>query len=198
MTFDERVESFLDDLEEKEIQVITKLTKKVIRKQHRAKDCLVCGVDNPLGLNCNFYEMEDETLVGLVKAKDIHQSYPGRVHGGVSAALLDECIGRALSIFEEEMWGVTVELTTRYLLPVPYDTDLIVTGKITRNTKRIFEGEGEIILPNGQIAVRASAKYMKLKIRDIAGTDNLGEHWDLHIDPKEIVEIEIPFSEIKK
>lgn len=194
MEIGERIDTFLSELEEKEVLEITKITKKVVKKQHRAKDCFVCGIDNPLGLKCNFYEMEDETLVGLVKAQSVHQSYPGRVHGGVSAALLDECIGRALSIFEDDKWGVTVELNTRYLMPVPYDTDLIVSGKITRNTKRIFEGEGEIILPNGQIAVKATAKYMKLKIRDIAGTDDLGEHWDLYSEGDEPKEIEIPFS----
>ena len=98
---------------------------KVVKKQNGSKRCIVCGVDNELGLKASFYELENNELVAICNTKDWHQSYPGRVHGGMSAALLDETIGRAVSINDETVWGVTVSLELKYRKPVPTDLSLI-------------------------------------------------------------------------
>ena len=68
---------------------------KVRKKQTNAKDCIVCGINNPYGIHASFYEMEDDSLIALFRYKFDHQSYPERVHGGMIAAMLDETIGRA-------------------------------------------------------------------------------------------------------
>ncbi len=94
-------------------------------------------------------------------SKEFHQSYPGRVHGGISAAILDETIGRAISVSDETVWGVTGSLELRYKKPVPIDCDIITVARVTRDTRKLFEGEGEIILPNGEIAVTAKSKIRK-------------------------------------
>ena len=49
-------------------------------------------------------------------------------------------------------------------------------ARITRDTRRIFEGTGEIVLADGTVAVEASGKYMKLPIGQIAEGD-LGREW---------------------
>lgn len=52
------------------------------------------------------------------------QSYPGRLHGGITTALLDETIGRAIMIrYEEMLWGVTVEFTTKFKKPIPIEQE---------------------------------------------------------------------------
>ena len=56
---------------------------RVIKRQKNSKNCIICGLDNEMGVKAPFYEMEDETVVSLFKYQDIHQSYPGRVHGGL-------------------------------------------------------------------------------------------------------------------
>ena len=78
------------------------MIKKVIRKHNNSGNCFVCGVNNPFGLHSAFYELEDGTIVGLVTADPRHQSYPGRVHGGVICALLDETMGRAINVTEPD------------------------------------------------------------------------------------------------
>ena len=61
--------------------------------------------------------------MAVFTARDEHQSYPGRLHGGISATVLDETIGRAILIRSQgEVWGVTVEFTMRFKKPVPTDT----------------------------------------------------------------------------
>ena len=168
------------------------MKKKILRKQNNARRCFVCGVDNNEGLKTSFYELEDGTVAATAVARSFHQSYPGRVHGGVSTALLDETIGRAINIEEPDTWGVTVELTARYKKPVPYDVPLLITGRITENRSRLFSGEGRIILPDGSTAVVATAKYMKMKLSDIAEFDGAVDAWELFPREGDPIEIEIP------
>ena len=137
--------------------------------QKNADLCFVCGDHNPYGLNARFYDLENGEVVAVFIAKKEHQSYPGRVHGGVIAAILDEATGRAICHLDgPDSFGVTVELSIRYRKPVPYDTELKCVGRITRNTRLLFEAEGEVLLPDGTVAASAHAKYMKMDIHSIS------------------------------
>lgn len=147
------------------------MSRKVLASQNVSRMCMVCGRDNPWSLKARFYELENGDLVGEFDPLEQHQSYPGRLHGGVSSAILDETIGRAISTTHPEAWGVTVELTVRFRKPVPIDSPLRAIARITRDTSRIFEGSGEIVLPDGTVAVEASGKYMKMPIEQIADGD---------------------------
>ena len=168
------------------------MKKKIIRKQNNSTRCFICGLDNDKGLRAEFYELEDGTLAATAVAHALHQSYPGRVHGGVTTALLDETIGRAINITEPDTWGVTVEITTRYKKPVPYDVPLIVTGKLTAIKSRLFYGVGQIILPDGSIAATASAKYMKLKLSSISEFDGETDVWALFPRADDPTELDLP------
>jgi acyl-coenzyme A thioesterase PaaI-like protein len=150
---------------------------KVTAKQHNSRMCFVCGLKNEFGLHASFYEVEGKQLVALFTPCEQHQGYPGRMHGGLAATILDETIGRALMITDQEAWGVTGEFSVRYLKPVPLDQPLRVVGRITRDTRRIFEGTGEILLPNGEVAVEGSGKYIKLPLDKIADFDYEQQEW---------------------
>ena len=69
---------------------------RVKAKQQNTKMCLVCGLKNPFGLQTAFYELESDELLAIFKPMEEHQSYPGRLHGGIATAILDETIGRAI------------------------------------------------------------------------------------------------------
>lgn len=162
---------------------------KVLKKQQNSKNCLVCGLDNDLGLKAQFYEIENGELVAFFMPLEAHQSYPERLHGGIAGAILDETIGRAIMISEENIWGVTVELNIKYKKPIPLNQELKVIGRITKNSTRLFEGTGEILLENGDIAVTASGKYMKMPLDKIAIFDEQNEEWrtvESECDPQEI------------
>jgi uncharacterized protein (TIGR00369 family) len=164
---------------------------KVLKKQHNSKKCIVCGLSNDIGLKASFYEVENGELVALFKPLEEHQSYPGRLHGGISSAILDETIGRAISISQENMWGVTIELSVKYRKPVPLNEELKVVGRITRDTSRIFEGTGEILLSNGEVAVTAVGKYMKMPLEKITDLDFIDDEWSVVSTDKDPVEIEL-------
>ena len=163
---------------------------KVIKKQNISRMCLVCGTENKLGLKASFYELDNNELVAIYKPLDEHQSYPERLHGGISATILDETLGRAITIEEETIWGVTVELNIKYKKPVPLDQELKVVAKVTRNTSRIFEGEGKIILANGDIAVTAKGKYLKMSLNKIADVNDEDVAWNIVVTENDRSEIE--------
>lgn len=162
---------------------------KVIEKQHNSKKCIVCGMDNDLGLKASFYELENGEVVAIFKSLEEHQSYPGRLHGGIASAILDETIGRAIMIKNKNSWGVTIELNLKYKKPVPLNEELRVVGRITKDTSRLFEGTGEILLSNGDIAVSAYGRYIKMAIDKITDFDLQNEEWEVILsenDPDEI------------
>ena len=133
---------------------------KVLKKQTNSSDCFICGINNELGVNARFYEMENGKLYSLFTFKPEHQSFPQRTHGGVISALLDELIGRAIWIKDPEIWGVTIELTIKYRKPVPYDVMLKGIGEITNETKRTFEGIGKIIDNDGNILAEGLKQHI--------------------------------------
>jgi acyl-coenzyme A thioesterase PaaI-like protein len=147
------------------------MKRRILAAQHISRMCMVCGKENPSGLHAKFYELEDGELLGVFAPEVVHQGYPGRLHGGVASTMLDETIGRAINIIDPDVWGVTVELTVRFRKPVPLDGDVRAIGRITRDTSRLFEGIGEIVLPDGVVAVEAKGKYMKLPIGEIVAGD---------------------------
>ena len=161
---------------------------KVLHKQKMSERCIICGVYNPIGVKANFYELDNGEVVALCTIKEDMQSYPDRVHGGILSTLLDETIGRVIMIGDEDAWGVTAMLNVHFKKPVPLDTPLKVVGRITRRTRLIFEGTGEILLPDGTVAVTAWGKYMKMSLQKITGphTSDILFEYPLPNDPEYI------------
>jgi acyl-coenzyme A thioesterase PaaI-like protein len=150
---------------------------RVTGKQHNSKMCFVCGLQNPAGLKASFFSVEGDQLVALYTPCEEHQGYPDRMHGGIAATILDETMGRAVNIDQVDIWGITVELKIRYRKPVPLNEELRVVGRISRDTRRMFEGSGEILLPSGEIAVEGYGKYMKLPLVEITDFDFEEQDW---------------------
>ncbi|MCX6137089.1 MAG: PaaI family thioesterase [Ignavibacteriales bacterium] len=164
----------------------------VVRKQENSKLCLVCGLKNPFGLHAAFYELENGELVCQFKPSEMHQSYPGRTHGGITTALLDETIGRAILMrYDHALWGVTIEFTAKFRKPVPLDQELRVVGRITSENSRLFEGTGEVYLPDGDVAATGSGKYLKLPISKIADFDEVEQEWRVNTTPSDPMSIDL-------
>jgi uncharacterized protein (TIGR00369 family) len=160
----------------------------VTAKQPNSKMCLVCGLKNPFGLHTSFFELDNNELLAVFKPRREHQSYPGRLHGGIISTILDETIGRAIMIqSEDEIWGVTVDLQIRFKKPVPLDEELRVVGRITKDSSRFFEGTGELLLQDGTVAATGHGKYLKVPLEKIADFDVDHQEWQVvqsNDDPK--------------
>jgi uncharacterized protein (TIGR00369 family) len=145
--------------------------------QNVSRMCLVCGVDNKAGLKGRFFVLDDGELAGIFRPLQEHQSYPGRLHGGIVSAILDETIGRAINVSDTHTWGVTVEFTVRFRKPVPVDQEVKAVGRITRDSRRVFEGTGEILLEDGTVAAEAHGKYLKMPLEGITPAEFSETEW---------------------
>lgn len=156
--------------------------------------CFVCGLKNKLGLKASFYETDQKELIAIFTPNHTHQGYPGRLHGGLAAAILDEAIGRNINMGkDEQLWGVTVDFSIRLKKPIPLGQPLKAVSRLTKENRRFFEGTGEILLEDGTIAATAHGKYYKMPIGDISSDFTMDpQDWMVKPAPDDPREIEIP------
>ncbi len=124
-------------------------------KQPNSEMCFVCGRHNPVGLYMRFYDNGSDEVVSDYTVPARYQSYPGMVHGGVLAAMLDEVVARVSMIGDPHHFMMSVKLEVRYRKPVPVETPIRVVGRIVRLRGRLGRAEGRILLPDGAVACEA-------------------------------------------
>jgi len=129
-------------------------------KQPNSRMCFVCGIDNPIGLKQSFYQDGEGRVIATFTPGAEHQGYPGLLHGGIAAALLDEALGRVL--LEREVWMVTARMEIRYKQMIPLNQPLTIVGETVRETRRLLEARGELHLADGSVAVSATATYLPM------------------------------------
>ncbi|MEI6305217.1 MAG: PaaI family thioesterase [Deltaproteobacteria bacterium] len=165
---------------------------KINGKQHNSKLCFICGLKNSSGLKASFFETEGNELIATFKPTEEHQSYPGRLHGGIASAILDETIGRAIVMGNaDQIWGITVGLSVEFKKPIPLNKEVKVIGRITSQNSRFFEGTGEIILDTGEVAAVAKGRYMKAPLAKIADFDPEENEWKIVADDNDPKFIEL-------
>ena len=144
---------------------------KIVGRQLNSRMCAVCGLDNPFGLKAPFYNMEDRSVMTVFRFQEFHQSYPGRVHGGLIAAMLDEMGLRGLWAWQggcEAEFGVTMKLECSYRKPVPYGVELVGRGIVTSENHRAFVVNAEIMDMRGVVLANGSVQYLRVPVAKIA------------------------------
>ena len=106
-----------------------------IDPQLRAHYCFGCGEHNPIGLRLRF-ERDGEGVAAPYRPRREDQGFPGLVHGGLLALLLDEAMGWAM--YADEVFAVTARMETRFRRP------LLVRARIRSRRGRRLEVESEL------------------------------------------------------
>ena len=127
-----------------------------MNKQPNSNYCFVCGRNNPRGLYMTFYDNGTNEVVSEYSVSEDYQGYPGIVHGGVVAAMLDEVVLRAAMIDDHHHFTMSVRIEVKYRQPVPTETPLRIVGRIARLRGRLGKAIGEIRLPDGKIAAETA------------------------------------------
>lgn len=142
---------------------------KIVSKQRNSRMCYICGMENPAGLAAQFYSMEDGSVVTLFRFREEHQSFPGRVHGGLAASMLDELGLRAIwAKSSEDVFGVTMSMEVKYRKPVPYGEELAGRGIVVRETPKFAVIRSELLDRGGVCLAEAQVRYLKLEAGQIA------------------------------
>jgi uncharacterized protein (TIGR00369 family) len=87
------------------------------------------------------------------------QGPPGYVHGGASAALLDEVMGMAVWHTGHQVAAANLEC--EYRRPLPLGVELHVMGEVVAKTGRRICAKGAITLPDGTQAVIGRGIYVE-------------------------------------
>jgi uncharacterized protein (TIGR00369 family) len=146
-------------------------------KQPNSEMCFVCGRNNPVGLYMQFIDDGDGEVVSDFVVPDHYQSYPGIVHGGVIAAMLDEVVARVSMIGDPHHFMMSVKLQILYRHPVPVETPLRVVGRILRLRGRLGKAEGGVYLPDGTLAAEAHMSLADVPKELLASTNPRLLNW---------------------
>lgn len=144
---------------------------RVLRKQSCFEHGIVSGTNNPAGLQCVFYDLEDGSVGAAFTGGPLHQGHNGLLHGGFIAAVLDEAMGRSNrnAGVPMEQPVVTAELTTKFIRPIPLGQEMRVYGKVERMDGRKRFTSGEIVDGEGNVMASATALFI---VVEQAGSDN--------------------------
>ena len=123
--------------------------------------CFICGDENGCGVRTRFF-VEGDTVRARVTLPRHVNGYKDVAHGGVIAALLDESMGWAATVFgERHPMYLTGELTVKYLFPVPVGEEIEIVSRLEEDSGRIAYSTGELFC-RGRICVRARGKFLPM------------------------------------
>ncbi len=149
--------------------------------QASARDCFVCGVDNPAGLHIQFFEIKPGEIAADCSIPETFQGYPGIVHGGVIAAMLDEAAGRShMGIGEHPRFMVTAKLEIRYRKSVPVGQPLRLIGRAGVGKQRTATATSAIYNQQGVLLAEAEAVMVNLPESSIPDTDLEALGWKVY------------------
>jgi uncharacterized protein (TIGR00369 family) len=155
-----------------------------MKKQANSRHCFVCGINNDNGLKIFFYDEEPGKVTARVTVPRHFQGYPGIVHGGVIAAMLDEVSGRTVMSGDDTMrWMVTASLSIRYRKPVPVGKPLKLVGTLKEDNGMIIRAHGEIqdeagtLLAEGEAVMTNAPKNLQTSIDTLTTED-----WKIYPD----------------
>ena len=119
------------------------------RRQPNSHGCFICGLENPIGLKMVFEEDREKNEVRAeLVVPDRYRSYPGVVHGGIVATILDETSGRAIMLETEDdnIFFATARMSIRYRQPTPTNTPLLAVGWVEQLSESRAKVKGKLVL----------------------------------------------------
>jgi acyl-coenzyme A thioesterase PaaI-like protein len=121
------------------------------------QQCFACGQRNPYGLQMVFRQ-EGDFIVSDFQPRAEHQGFPGVIHGGIVASVLDEALNRTSLLSENPNWSMTGRLEVRYRRYVPFGPLLRVRARLEKERGRLLQAAGTLMLADDETQVLAEAQ----------------------------------------
>ena len=118
------------------------------------RKCFGCGKDNPAGLKLSF-SWDGEKAEADFTPGELHQGWPGIMHGGLICCLLDEAM--AYVSYFHGFKGLTARTQVRIYAPIPIGEPLHVTAKVVRLTRKLLETGALVTRQDGSRGAEAQA-----------------------------------------
>ena len=149
-----------------------------MKKQPNSLQCFICGIDNPIGLKLKIYETEEGSIKTTYTAPDHFQGYPGVLHGGIVAAILDEMSGRALmGNPSSPRFMFTGKLEVKYRKNVPIGEPLHIIGKAGKSKGKMAEGWAGIYNESGELLAEATTLLIDIPQSLLSQADLINLGW---------------------
>jgi acyl-coenzyme A thioesterase PaaI-like protein len=153
-------------------------------KQPNSRHCFVCGLENPVGLRLKIYQVEPGVIETTFTAPEHFQGYPGVLHGGIIATILDEISGRAHMGDDPSAprFMFTGKLEVLYRKNVPIGKPLRIVGKAGKSSGRVANGWAGIYDEAGTLLAEATTLLFDVP-QDKLGETSLEElGWKVYPD----------------
>jgi len=155
----------------------------MMEKLPNSRNCFACGMENPIGLKLIMYGDPETGEVNCdYTVPKIYEGYPGVVHGGIVAALLDEVISRVYMVVDHNRFMYTAKLTTRYRKHVPIEQPLHMVGSFIKDRGRTAEAEAKIFGPDGELLAEGEALLFALPPEDLQSEDLKALGWKVYAE----------------
>jgi acyl-coenzyme A thioesterase PaaI-like protein len=119
--------------------------------------CFVCSGSNPMGLALRYVPQPDGSVSASFLGHSALEGYPGLLHGGVIAAMLDGAMTNCL--FARGIRGLTVELSVRYRAAVAGAEELLLQAWVEDDSHGLFLLCAELS-QGGAVKATATGKFM--------------------------------------
>ena len=154
-------------------------------RQPNSSGCFVCGLDNPIGLKIVFDEdREGKRVRADLAVPETYRSYPGVVHGGIVATILDETSGRALmaATGDPQDFFVTAKMEMRYRRAAPTETPLVARGWVERMGESRGRVKGELCLEDGTVLAECESLVVRPQSEFLDRWNEEVPHWRIYSD----------------
>lgn len=153
-------------------------------KQPGSSHCFICGRENPVGLKLEFYTTEPGLVRTEINIPAHFEGYPGVVHGGILASILDETGGRA-HMEDPNHFMVTAQLNVRYRKPVPSETPLVVIGVAGERRGKVSKAHAEIRDSDGKVLADAELVLVDIPEEQFSDVDLEEMGWRVYPDKED-------------
>ncbi|GAB4492174.1 MAG: hypothetical protein Fur0016_26440 [Anaerolineales bacterium] len=117
----------------------------------------MCGPENPRSIGLTWFEADGEIFAEFAFDEG-QQGPPAHLHGGASAAVLDEAMGAA--VWTAGLRVVAVNLEINYKQPVPLGQRVTVHARVQERQERKVLTTSELRLADGSVAVTGRGVYV--------------------------------------
>jgi Uncharacterized protein, possibly involved in aromatic compounds catabolism len=118
----------------------------------------------PRYIDCS-YESKELSIMFHVEKWELNPQ--GSMHGGLVSAAFDNTFGMLTHYLADDCFITTVDLATRYLKPIPEDTDLLIKVKACSSGRTLVSLTGEAyIIGEDILAATASSTFMILRNKE--------------------------------
>jgi acyl-coenzyme A thioesterase PaaI-like protein len=132
------------------------------------RSCFGCGQDNPIGLKLAF-KWDGKTARAEFTPGEVYQGWPGLLHGGIIACILDESMGYA-ALFDAGRC-VTAKMEILLKRPTNVGERLLITASIVRKSRKLVKTAASITLEDGTPVAEGTGTHF---IVDVVESNAIG------------------------